>query len=144
MTPNQLDSGDHPDHDETPPVDAGISPDDPHNPILGLQEESTPAVEDGKIQSGRLAGKSMWAAIGILAIPVLLQQTLTAFVGLVEVETAAGDSLPAGRSVGASARKFTNELPERNLLGGQNRRYVPSHLLHFRNFTNYYADLKIF
>ena len=84
MTRNELDSGDHPNHDETPSIDAGISPDDPYSPVLGLQEEAAPSVEDGKIQSGRLAGKSMWAAIGILAIPVLIQQTLTAFVGLVD------------------------------------------------------------
>ena len=39
---------------------------------------------DGRIQSGKLAGRTMWAAIWILALPVLLQQTLTAFVGLVD------------------------------------------------------------
>jgi putative MATE family efflux protein len=66
------------------PFDAGISPDDPGSPLLGLQEEEAIAVEDGVIRSGRLAGKSMWSAIGVLAIPVLLQQTLTAFVGLVD------------------------------------------------------------
>ena len=66
------------------PLDAGVSPDDPTAPLLGLQVEEGPAVEEGVIRSGRLAGKTMWAAIGILAIPVLLQQTLTAFVGLVD------------------------------------------------------------
>lgn len=64
--------------------DAGISPDDPRSALAGLQEEAAIAVEDGAIRSGRLAGKSMWAAIGVLAVPVLLQQTLTAFVGLVD------------------------------------------------------------
>ncbi|MCH2161458.1 MAG: MATE family efflux transporter [Phycisphaerales bacterium] len=39
---------------------------------------------DGRIQSGKLAGRTMWSAIWILALPVLLQQTLTAFVGLVD------------------------------------------------------------
>lgn len=72
-------------HDARPaPFDAGISPDDPASALAGLQEEEAIAVEDGVIRSGRLAGKSMWAAIGILAVPVLLQQTLTAFVGLVD------------------------------------------------------------
>ncbi|MBC03942.1 MAG: hypothetical protein CMJ34_11675 [Phycisphaerae bacterium] len=84
MTEAEPDSGAHPDHDETARIDAGLSPDDPPDPVLGLQEESTPSLEDGRIRSGRLAGKSMWAAIGILAIPVLFQQTLTAFVGLVD------------------------------------------------------------
>ncbi len=66
------------------PFDAGISPDDPAGALAGLQGEEAIAAEDGVIRSGRLAGKSMWAAIGILAVPVLLQQTLTAFVGLVD------------------------------------------------------------
>ena len=51
---------------------------------MDLQSEEAVAIEDNVIKSGRLAGKSMWAAIGILSIPVLLQQTLTAFVGLVD------------------------------------------------------------
>ncbi len=44
----------------------------------------------GLIRSGKLAGKSMWAAIWILALPVLLQQTMSAFIGLV-------DTILAGR-----------------------------------------------
>ena len=74
-------------------VDAGVSPDDPTSPLLGLQAEEAPAVEEGVIRSGRLAGRSMWSAIGILAIPVLAQQTLTAFVGL--VDKMLSGSLPA-------------------------------------------------
>ncbi|MCH6550444.1 MAG: hypothetical protein IH804_00315, partial [Planctomycetes bacterium] len=38
----------------------------------------------GRIRSGKLAGKSMWAAIWILALPVLLQQMMSAFIGLVD------------------------------------------------------------
>ena len=38
----------------------------------------------GLIRSGKLAGKSMWAAIWILALPVLLQQMMSAFIGLVD------------------------------------------------------------
>ncbi len=44
----------------------------------------------GQIRSGKLAGKSLWAAIWIVALPVLLQQTMQACVGLV-------DSMLAGR-----------------------------------------------
>ncbi len=50
------------------------------NPILTMQEEEADSIEEGVIRSGRLAGRSMWSAIGILAIPVLLQQTLSALV----------------------------------------------------------------
>ena len=70
--------------------DAGLSPDDPVNPILTMQEEEADGIEEGVIRSGRLAGRSMWSAIGILAIPVLLQQTLTALVGLVDKMLAGG------------------------------------------------------
>jgi len=48
------------------------------------------APENGQIRSGKLAGKSLWAAIWIVALPVLLQQTMQACVGLV-------DSMLAGR-----------------------------------------------
>lgn len=39
---------------------------------------------EGAIKSGKLAGKSMWAAIWILALPVLFQQFMQACVGLVD------------------------------------------------------------
>ena len=84
MTDDPSEAGGEPTDRESVPIDAGISPDDPRSPLMGLQEEEAPAVEEGVIRSGRLAGRSMWSAIGILAIPVLLQQTLTAFVGLVD------------------------------------------------------------
>ena len=51
-------------------------------------EDSAP--ENGQIRSGKLAGKTLWAAIWIVALPVLLQQTMQACVGLV-------DSMLAGR-----------------------------------------------
>ena len=50
MTRNESDSGDPPDHDETPSIDAGISPDDPLDPVMGLQEEAAPVADDGTIQ----------------------------------------------------------------------------------------------
>ncbi|MHC4220346.1 MAG: MATE family efflux transporter [Planctomycetota bacterium] len=34
---------------------------------------------------GKLAGRSMWSAIWVLALPVLLQQTMAAFIGLVDM-----------------------------------------------------------
>lgn len=46
--------------------------------------------DDGVIRAGKLAGKSMWAAIWIVALPVLLQQLMQACVGMV-------DKLLAGR-----------------------------------------------
>ncbi|MBL9119514.1 MAG: MATE family efflux transporter [Phycisphaerae bacterium] len=39
---------------------------------------------DGTIKAGKLAGKSMWAAIWIVAVPVLLQQLMQACVGMVD------------------------------------------------------------
>lgn len=84
MTDDPSEAGGEPTDRESVPIDAGISPDDPRSPLMGLQEEEAPALEEGVIRSGRLAGRSMWSAIGILAVPVLLQQTLTAFVGLVD------------------------------------------------------------
>jgi putative MATE family efflux protein len=46
--------------------------------------------DDAPIRSGKLAGRSMWSAIWILALPVLAQQTAAAFLGLV-------DAIYAGR-----------------------------------------------
>ena len=51
---------------------------DPTEPL------EAPAAATGEIQSGRLAGKTLWAAIAIVAFPVLLQQLMAAFVGLVD------------------------------------------------------------
>ena len=63
--------------DTTPPKDQ--RPSDPTEPI-----EAPAAAAAGEIQSGRLAGKSLGAAIAIVAFPVLLQQVMAAFVGLVD------------------------------------------------------------
>ncbi|HWB21220.1 MAG TPA: MATE family efflux transporter [Phycisphaerales bacterium] len=43
-----------------------------------------PTIKTGVIQSGKLAGLSMWRAIWVLAFPVLMQQLLFACVGLVD------------------------------------------------------------
>jgi putative MATE family efflux protein len=55
-----------------------------------IDQVDAPAGEEGTIQSGKLAGRSMWSAIWILALPVLIQQTMAAFIGLV-------DTIYAGR-----------------------------------------------
>ena len=47
-------------------------------------DDATAGAPDGTIRSGKLAGKSMWSAIWILALPILLQQTMSAFIGLVD------------------------------------------------------------
>ena len=39
---------------------------------------------DGQIRSGKLAGRTMWSAILVLALPVLVQQTAQAFVGMAD------------------------------------------------------------
>lgn len=61
-----------------------IQPDDPPSGGMVLAEEEALTEAAGVIRSGKLAGKSMGAAIWILAAPILLQQTLQACVGLVD------------------------------------------------------------
>ena len=68
------------------------------------------STSDGQIKSGRLVGKSLAAAIAIVALPVLVQQFLAAAVGLVdkmlagalppELVTPALDGLGVGSYVG--------------------------------------------
>lgn len=55
--------------------------------VTSVVEPDAPLAEreaEGVIRSGKLAGKSMWAAIWILALPVLIQQFMAACVGLVD------------------------------------------------------------
>ena len=53
--------------------------------MTGQSEGQEPEViKEGVIQSGSLAGKSLWFAIWFLAIPILVQQVLYACVGLVD------------------------------------------------------------
>lgn len=61
-----------------------IGPSDPPETLLAGQEESALADARGTIRAGRLAGKRMWPAIWILALPVLFQQFMAALVGLVD------------------------------------------------------------
>jgi putative MATE family efflux protein len=78
-------------------VESATSPDDPMSAAsVAIEQEAIPD-DEGVIKAGRLAGKSMSQAIWILALPVLLQQTMAAGVGFV-------DKLLAGNLPEAIAR----------------------------------------
>ena len=68
-------------------------PDDPPLSDIAMDEAEAEIDSRGVIRSGNLAGRTLWAAIWILALPVLVQQTMAATVGLVD-KIIAG-SLPA-------------------------------------------------
>ncbi|MSR69177.1 MAG: MATE family efflux transporter [Phycisphaerales bacterium] len=74
-----------------------VSPDDPMDATIAFSEAERAL--DGTIRSGKLAGRSMWSAIWLLAIPVLLQQLVAACVGLVDKMIAG--SLPGATVVAA-------------------------------------------
>lgn len=74
-----------------------VSPDDPMDASIAVSEAERAL--DGTIQSGKLAGRTMWSAIWVLAIPVLLQQLVAACVGLVDKMIAG--SLPGATVVPA-------------------------------------------
>jgi putative MATE family efflux protein len=63
---------------------SGIEPDVPPEPGVVVQDADALLSSEGAIRSGKLAGKTMWQAIWILALPVLVQQLLQACVGLVD------------------------------------------------------------
>jgi putative MATE family efflux protein len=65
-------------------VESAVSPDDPMSPLVAAIEQDAIPDDEGVIRAGRLAGKSMSQAIWILAIPVLMQQTMAAGVGFVD------------------------------------------------------------
>lgn len=67
---------------DSPDALTAVGPDDPPQTLLAVEEAES--MLDGRIASGKLAGKTMWAAIWTLAVPVLLQQLVTACVGLVD------------------------------------------------------------
>lgn len=105
------------DHDKQPQSDplidrprSNLGPDDPPIAELAIDEADARSSSEGVIRSGKLAGKSMWAAIWILAIPVLVQQMMAACVGLFdkvvagslrdEIVVAALDGLGIGAFIG--------------------------------------------
>jgi putative MATE family efflux protein len=92
MSVSREDRGIHPD-----PAQTIVGPDDPPDAILAMEEAEVAL--DGRIQSGKLAGLTMWGAIWALSIPVLLQHTLAACVGLVDKMIAG--SLPGSTVVPA-------------------------------------------
>ncbi|MCZ6834800.1 MAG: hypothetical protein O7G85_03405, partial [Planctomycetota bacterium] len=61
---------------------SSVGPDDPPLASIALEKAEALPDSEGVIRSGKLAGKSMWAAIWILAIPVLIQQLMIASVGM--------------------------------------------------------------
>ncbi len=65
-------------------LESATTPDDPMSTLSVAIEQDAGVSEDSVIKAGRLAGKSMGQAIWILAIPVLLQQTMAAGVGFVD------------------------------------------------------------
>jgi putative MATE family efflux protein len=68
-----------------------ISPEDaPGAGTAVLDESEALGSAEGAIASGKLAGKSLGAAIWILAMPVLLQQLAAAFLGLTDKVIAGG------------------------------------------------------
>lgn len=65
-------------------VESAASPEDPMSPMSASLEQEALPDDEGAIKAGRLAGKTMSQAIWILALPVLLQQTMAAGVGFVD------------------------------------------------------------
>ncbi len=49
-----------------------------------MHAHAAPVNDDGRIRAGKLAGKTMWAAIFTVSVPVLMQQFMQACVGLVD------------------------------------------------------------
>ncbi len=93
-----------------PEMTTAIDPDSPILDAAVLPEVEALEQAEGMIRSGRLAGKSMWQAIWILALPVLFQQAMAAGVGLVdkmvagslpkEIVVPAMDAISTGTFVG--------------------------------------------
>ncbi len=59
--------------------------------------------EDGRIRAGRLKGLTMWAAIWVLAWPVLLESFLNALVGFVDTLLASSISEAATDAIGVAS-----------------------------------------
>ena len=62
-------------------------------------DRAAPAEREGQIRLGKLAGRSMRSAIWVVALPVLVQQTMAALIGL--VDTILAGRLPGQIIVGA-------------------------------------------
>jgi putative MATE family efflux protein len=77
--------------DERCAIDApgAVDQDAPFGGMHVTETEALPEAE-GRIRSGKLAGRSMWSAIWILALPVLFQQLAQACLGLFDKIFAGG------------------------------------------------------
>ena len=64
------------------------------DPALTVAGAEAAADDERIIRSGRLAGKGLWESIWILAVPVLIQQTMAALVGT--TDTLLAGNLPPG------------------------------------------------
>ncbi len=64
------------------------------DPALSVAAAEAAADDERIIKSGRLAGKGLWESIWILAVPVLIQQTMAAMVGT--TDTLLAGNLPPG------------------------------------------------
>ena len=63
---------------------SAASPDDPRSAMGGVLEQEALIEAEGRIKSGKLAGRTMLSAIMVVAIPVLFQQSMAATVGLID------------------------------------------------------------
>lgn len=73
-----------PHHDDADEIETSALAGEIPSPTLALEQAEAAAEVEGAIRSGKLAGKSMRAAIWILAMPVLVQQLAAAFLGLAD------------------------------------------------------------
>jgi len=69
---------------------SALTPDDPPVGGMAMEEAEAALGSAGTIQAGKLAGRSMWSAIGILALPILVQQLMAALLGLFDKIFAGG------------------------------------------------------
>ena len=67
-----------------PVSSSAASPDDPRSAMGGVLEQEALIEAEGRIKSGKLAGRTMLSAIMVVAIPVLFQQSMAATVGLID------------------------------------------------------------
>ena len=82
-----------------PGLSSAVSPDDPNSAIGGVLEAEAMLESEGRIRSGKLAGRTLRSAIWIVALPVLFQQSMAATVGL--FDTMLTGSLPESMIVPA-------------------------------------------
>lgn len=106
-------------------VSTPLNPDAPPSGQAVVEETEALGQTEGVIRSGKLAGRTLWSAVWILALPIMLQQTMQACVGLFDKIIAGslpGDMVvPAidGLGVGAYVGWFTGIAMAGLGIGGQ-------------------------